>query len=148
MLRLDCHMAPTKRSSEGPLHSPHCYHCIRVISSPLTSLHPISLLCLQALHPFSCTAPSAFGFSAGVAFPSHHITLHLPPLLPLSVTVSTLIPSVSHDIPCVCCIKHNFLHFSFKTYRGFAFFTFHFRSSVVFIISFQAFFKLSHSASQ
>lgn len=133
---------PRGSSSLSSLLSLH--QSIWVICSPLTSLHPISLLCLQALHPDSCTAPSAFSFSARVAFPSHPITLHPPPLLPPFITVSTLLPPVSPDILCVCCIKHNLLHFSLKTYHGIAFFTFHFHSSVAFYNQFPtSFFKLS-----
>lgn len=118
-------MAPTKRSPAGPPHSPHCYHCTNLsdfFTSDISPSHcfPMSLLCLQAVHPFSCTAPSPFGFSARMAFPSRNITLHLPPLLPPSITVSTLLPPGSHSIPCVCCIEHNLLDFSFKTYHGIA----------------------------
>lgn len=104
-------MAPTKRSPADP---PLCYCCTNVsdfFTSDISPSHhfPISLLCFQAVLPFSCTAPSPFGFSARVAFPSHHTTPHSRPLLPLSITVSPLLPPVSCDIPCVDCIKDNLL---------------------------------------
>lgn len=136
-------MAPTKRSPAGPPHSPHCYRCTNLsdfFTSDISPSHcfPMSLLCLQAVHPFSCTAPSPFGFSARMAFPSHNITLHLPPLLPLLSQFqpwSLLAPTSSLvfvALSIICWTSHS------RPAMALPFFTFHFHLSVAFIISFQA----------